>query len=51
MIDQSNRTGGSYSPDGQSLGGFVMDGQQHMAIRAPGGMGMNMGLEGQWHYM
>ncbi|XP_042193942.1 homeobox protein Meis1-like isoform X2 [Callorhinchus milii] len=53
MIDQSNRTG-SYSPDGQSLGGFVMDGQQHMAIRAPGqigGMGMNMGLEGQWHYM
>ncbi|XP_059806813.1 homeobox protein Meis1-like isoform X7 [Hypanus sabinus] len=56
MIDQSNRTGqgAPYSPDGQPMGGFVMDGQQHMGIRPPGpmgGMGMNMGMEGQWHYM
>ncbi|POI26642.1 hypothetical protein CIB84_009609, partial [Bambusicola thoracicus] len=46
--------GTPYNPDGQPMGGFVMDGQQHMGIRAPGpmsGMGMNMGMEGQWHYM
>ncbi|KFV87492.1 Homeobox protein Meis2, partial [Struthio camelus australis] len=67
MIDQSNRAGKSpivtvfnqgtpYNPDGQPMGGFVMDGQQHMGIRAPGlqsmpgdyvsrgsPMGMNMG--------
>uniref|UniRef100_H9G4U5 Uncharacterized protein n=1 Tax=Anolis carolinensis TaxID=28377 RepID=H9G4U5_ANOCA len=38
MIDQSNRTGqgAPYSPDGQPMGGYVMDGQQHMAIRPPG---------------
>ncbi|NXQ27760.1 MEIS2 protein, partial [Alaudala cheleensis] len=47
MIDQSNRAGKSpvvtgfnqgtpYNPDGQPMGGFVMDGQQHMGIRAPG---------------
>ncbi|XP_072405371.1 homeobox protein Meis1-like isoform X5 [Chiloscyllium punctatum] len=39
MIDQSNRTVGQgtpYSPDGQPMGGFVMDGQQHMGIRPPG---------------
>ncbi|KAL8173318.1 UNVERIFIED_CONTAM: Homeobox protein Meis2 [Gekko kuhli] len=52
MIDQSNRAvsqGTPYNPDGQPMGGFVMDGQQHMGIRAPGpmsGMGMNMGMEG-----
>eukprot|EP00064_Thunnus_orientalis_P002820 superscaffoldBa00000218_g2828 len=57
MIDQSNRAvsqGAPYNPDGQPMGGFVMDGQQHMGIRPPGpmgGMGMNMGMEGQWHYM
>ncbi|XP_072293716.1 homeobox protein Meis1 isoform X1 [Eucyclogobius newberryi] len=57
MIDQSNRAGNQgapYNPDGQPMGGFVMDGQQHMGIRPPGpmgGMGMNMGMEGQWHYM
>ncbi|XP_071250651.1 homeobox protein Meis1b isoform X3 [Salvelinus alpinus] len=57
MIDQSNRAvnqGAPYTPDGQPMGGFVMDGQQHMGIRPPGamsGMGMNMGMEGQWHYM
>ncbi|XP_054676274.1 homeobox protein Meis1 isoform X4 [Grus americana] len=59
MIDQSNRAGNQgtpYNPDGQPMGGFVMDGQQHMGIRAPGlqsmpgdyvsrgsPMGMNMG--------
>ncbi|XP_012427646.5 homeobox protein Meis1 isoform X2 [Taeniopygia guttata] len=59
MIDQSNRAvsqGTPYNPDGQPMGGFVMDGQQHMGIRAPGlqtmpgdyvsrgsPMGMNMG--------
>ncbi|CAM9985844.1 unnamed protein product, partial [Lampetra planeri] len=38
MIDQSNRTaqGSGYSPDGQHLGGFVMDGQQHMGLHPPG---------------
>ncbi|XP_042313985.1 homeobox protein Meis2-like [Sceloporus undulatus] len=59
MIDQSNRAvsqGTPYNPDGQPMGGFVMDGQQHMGIRAPGlqsmpgeyvsrggPLGMNMG--------
>uniref|UniRef100_A0A3P8ZRR0 Homeobox domain-containing protein n=1 Tax=Esox lucius TaxID=8010 RepID=A0A3P8ZRR0_ESOLU len=60
MIDQSNRAGKqlplgtAYSPDGQPMGGFVLDGQQHMGIRPGGpmgGMGMNMGMDGQWHYM
>ncbi|XP_072285957.1 homeobox protein Meis3 isoform X3 [Pyxicephalus adspersus] len=56
MIDQSNRTGQSgppYSPEGQNMGGYVMDGQQHMGIRPPamGGLGMAVGMEGQWHYM
>uniref|UniRef100_A0A8C1X8U6 Meis homeobox 2a n=1 Tax=Cyprinus carpio TaxID=7962 RepID=A0A8C1X8U6_CYPCA len=40
MIDQSNRAvsqGSAYSPDGQPMGGFVLDGQQHMGLR-PGGM-------------
>uniref|UniRef100_A0A8C7Y9R1 Meis homeobox 2b n=1 Tax=Oryzias sinensis TaxID=183150 RepID=A0A8C7Y9R1_9TELE len=39
MIDQSNRAvsqGAAYSPDGQPMGGFVLDGQQHMGLR-PGG--------------
>ncbi|XP_024234287.1 homeobox protein Meis2 [Oncorhynchus tshawytscha] len=57
MIDQSNRSvgqGTAYSPDGQPMGGFVLDGQQHLGIRPGGpmgGMGMNMGMDGQWHYM
>ncbi|KAF3702510.1 Homeobox protein Meis2 Meis1-related protein 1 [Channa argus] len=58
MIDQSNRAvnqGTAYSPDGQPMGGLLLDGQQHMGLR-PGGvnvsaMGMNMGMDGQWHYM
>uniref|UniRef100_A0AAY4DI64 Homeobox domain-containing protein n=1 Tax=Denticeps clupeoides TaxID=299321 RepID=A0AAY4DI64_9TELE len=43
MIDQSNRAvsqGAPYNPDGQPMGGFVMDGQQHMGIRPPGFQGM-----------
>lgn len=28
--------GNAYSPDGQPMGGFVLDGQQHMGLR-PGG--------------
>ncbi|XP_042598925.1 homeobox protein Meis2 isoform X2 [Cyprinus carpio] len=64
MIDQSNRAGflldpsvsqgAAYSPEGQPMGSFVLDGQQHMGIRPAGpmsGMGMNMGMDGQWHYM
>ncbi|XP_016139981.1 homeobox protein Meis1-like [Sinocyclocheilus grahami] len=47
--------GGPYTPDGQPMGGFVMEGQSHMGIRPPaalGGLGgVNMGLESQWHYM
>ncbi|XP_051941346.1 homeobox protein Meis2a isoform X3 [Hippocampus zosterae] len=40
MIDQSNRAvsqGAAYSPEGQPMGSFVLDGQQHMGIR-PGGL-------------
>ncbi|XP_076800375.1 homeobox protein Meis1-like isoform X2 [Clavelina lepadiformis] len=41
MIDQSNRAVssamGPYSPDGQGMGGFLMDGQPpHMPMRHPG---------------
>uniref|UniRef100_A0A8B9LNH1 Homeobox protein Meis1-like n=1 Tax=Astyanax mexicanus TaxID=7994 RepID=A0A8B9LNH1_ASTMX len=39
MIDQSNRAvsqGTPYSPDGQPMGGFVLDGQQHMGLRPAG---------------
>ncbi|XP_046692376.1 homeobox protein Meis2b isoform X1 [Silurus meridionalis] len=57
MIDQSNRAvtqGTPFSPDAQTMGGFMLDGQQHMSLRAPGamgGMGMNMAMDGQWQYM
>ncbi|XP_041092245.1 LOW QUALITY PROTEIN: homeobox protein Meis3 [Polyodon spathula] len=42
MIDQSNRSGQGtpYSPDGQPMGGYIMEGQQHMGIRPPGLQGM-----------
>ncbi|XP_061105806.1 homeobox protein Meis2a isoform X1 [Conger conger] len=69
MIDQSNRAGflldpsvsqgAAYSPEGQPMGSFVLDGQQHMGIRpaalrgmagdcAPQGspVGMNMAQPG-----
>ncbi|XP_042189623.1 homeobox protein Meis1 isoform X1 [Callorhinchus milii] len=32
--------GAPYNPDGQPMGGFVMDSQQHMGIRPPGLQGM-----------
>ncbi|MCI4389813.1 hypothetical protein PGIGA_G00103290 [Pangasianodon gigas] len=57
MIDQSNRAvsqGTPFSPDAQTMGSFMLDGQQHMSLRPPGamgGMGMNMAMDGQWHYM
>ncbi|XP_047434378.1 homeobox protein Meis1a [Mugil cephalus] len=55
MIDQSNRAGsqaGPYGPDGQPMGGFVMDGQTHMGIRPTGPLGgVGVGMEGQWHYL
>ncbi|KAG8514630.1 Homeobox protein Meis2 [Galemys pyrenaicus] len=41
--------GAAYSPEGQPMGSFVLDGQQHMGIRPAGpmsGMGMNMGMDG-----
>uniref|UniRef100_A0AAX7VN76 Homeobox domain-containing protein n=1 Tax=Astatotilapia calliptera TaxID=8154 RepID=A0AAX7VN76_ASTCA len=50
MIDQSNRAGflldpsvsqgAAYSPEGQPMGSFVLDGQQHMGIRPAGLSGM-----------
>ncbi|XP_078262515.1 homeobox protein Meis2a isoform X3 [Rhinoraja longicauda] len=50
MIDQSNRAGflldpsvsqgAAYSPEGQPMGSFVLDGQQHMGIRPTGLQGM-----------
>ncbi|KAJ1107522.1 hypothetical protein NDU88_004912 [Pleurodeles waltl] len=49
MIDQSNRTGqgAPYSPEGQPMGGYVMDGQQHMGIRPAGFQGM-AGMPGDY---
>uniref|UniRef100_A0A8K9Y344 Myeloid ecotropic viral integration site 3 n=1 Tax=Oncorhynchus mykiss TaxID=8022 RepID=A0A8K9Y344_ONCMY len=42
MIDQSNRSGqsGPYSPEGAALGGYGLDGQAHLALRAAGLQGM-----------
>ncbi|KAK9520509.1 hypothetical protein VZT92_020390 [Zoarces viviparus] len=36
MIDQSNRSGqgGPYSPEGAALGGYGLDGQAHLGLRA-----------------
>ncbi|CAM4651215.1 unnamed protein product [Leuciscus chuanchicus] len=54
LLDPSVSQGAAYSPEGQPMGSFVLDGQQHMGIRPAGpmsGMGMNMGMDGQWHYM
>ncbi|XP_062866941.1 homeobox protein Meis1a [Trichomycterus rosablanca] len=53
MIDQSNRAvghSGPYTPDGQPVGGYMLDGQAHMGTRAPGSLG-GMGMDSQWHYM
>ncbi|XP_006265003.1 homeobox protein Meis3 isoform X1 [Alligator mississippiensis] len=56
MIDQSNRSGpgAPYSPEGAPLGGYGLEGQQHLGVRPPGamgGVGMAMGVEGPWPYM
>ncbi|XP_024001349.1 homeobox protein meis3-B-like [Salvelinus sp. IW2-2015] len=42
MIDQSNRSGqgGPYSPEGAALGGYGLDGQAHLGLRAAGLQGM-----------
>lgn len=42
MIDHSNRSGqgGPYSPEGAALGGYGLDGQAHLGLRAAGLQGM-----------
>ncbi|KAL7852384.1 hypothetical protein SRHO_G00181690 [Serrasalmus rhombeus] len=53
MIDQSNRAvghSGPYPPEGQSMGGYMLDGQAHMGTRPPGSLA-GMGMDTQWHYM
>ncbi|XP_075336340.1 homeobox protein Meis1b isoform X1 [Odontesthes bonariensis] len=43
--------GAPYNPDGQPMGGFVMDGQQHMGIRPPelqGKSGDHVSHRGLW---
>ncbi|XP_072513679.1 homeobox protein Meis1a isoform X4 [Salminus brasiliensis] len=53
MIDQSNRAvghSGPYPPDGQSMGGYMLDGSAHMGPRPPGSLA-GMGMDTQWHYM
>lgn len=53
MIDQSNRAvghSGPYTPDTQTMGGYMVDGQAHMGTRAPGSLS-GMGMDSQWHYM
>uniref|UniRef100_A0A4W5NI53 Myeloid ecotropic viral integration site 3 n=1 Tax=Hucho hucho TaxID=62062 RepID=A0A4W5NI53_9TELE len=44
MIDQSNRSGqgGPYSPEGAALGGYGLDGQAHLGLRAAGLQGMSL---------
>ncbi|KAI1894056.1 hypothetical protein AGOR_G00130060 [Albula goreensis] len=43
MIDQSNRSGqgAPYSPEGAAMGGFGLDGQPHLGIRAAGLQGLS----------
>lgn len=52
MIDQSNRTGqgASFNPEGQPMAGFT-ETQPQVTVRTPGSMGMNLNLEGEWHYL
>uniref|UniRef100_H0WJY6 Meis homeobox 3 n=1 Tax=Otolemur garnettii TaxID=30611 RepID=H0WJY6_OTOGA len=52
MIDQSNRTGqgAAFSPEGQPLAGYT-ETQPHATARPPGSVGMNLNLEGEWHYL
>uniref|UniRef100_A0A8C9DUH2 Meis homeobox 3 n=1 Tax=Prolemur simus TaxID=1328070 RepID=A0A8C9DUH2_PROSS len=52
MIDQSNRTGqgAAFGPEGQPLAGYT-ESQPHVTVRPPGSVGMNLSLEGDWHYL
>ncbi|XP_031241269.1 homeobox protein Meis3 isoform X2 [Mastomys coucha] len=52
MIDQSNRTGqgASFNPEGQPMAGYT-ETQPQVTVRTPGSMGMNLNLEGEWHYL
>nr|XP_012617009.1 homeobox protein Meis3 isoform X2 [Microcebus murinus] len=52
MIDQSNRTGqgAAFGPEGQPLAGYA-ESQPHVTVRPPGSVGMNLNLEGDWHYL
>ncbi|XP_052617445.1 homeobox protein Meis3 isoform X2 [Peromyscus californicus insignis] len=52
MIDQSNRTGqgASFSPEGQPMAGYT-ETQPQVTVRTSGSMGMNLNLEGEWHYL
>ncbi|XP_051018405.1 homeobox protein Meis3 isoform X4 [Acomys russatus] len=52
MIDQSNRTGqgASFNPEGQPMTGFT-ETQSQVTVRTQGSMGMNLNLEGEWHYL
>ncbi|XP_076783432.1 homeobox protein Meis3 isoform X1 [Arvicanthis niloticus] len=52
MIDQSNRTGqgASFNPEGQPVAGYT-ETQPQVTVRTPGSMGMNLNLEGEWHYL
>lgn len=38
LLDPSVSQGAAYSPEGQPMGSFVLDGQQHMGIRPAGEM-------------
>ncbi|XP_004597088.2 homeobox protein Meis3 isoform X1 [Ochotona princeps] len=51
MIDQSNRTGQctAFSPEGQSLAGLT-ETRQPATVR-PGSTGVNLNMEGEWHYL
>ncbi|KAM9147977.1 homeobox protein Meis2 isoform 2-T2 [Pangshura tecta] len=40
LLDPSVSQGAAYSPEGQPMGSFVLDGQQHMGIRPAGLQGM-----------
>ncbi|XP_025068863.1 homeobox protein meis3-like [Alligator sinensis] len=54
LSDQVGRPGAPYSPEGAPLGGYGLEGQQHLGVRPPGAMGgvdMAMGVEGPWPYM
>lgn len=48
LLDPSVSQGAAYSPEGQPMGSFVLDGQQHMGIRPAGRCAqLSSGLPGQ----